>query len=77
VGLLILNLWDLQTNFQFNLNFISGCDSYVYDKTWYESTIPSSNNWVCDDEIYVANAFAYSKIGEVIGSIVFGWFGDV
>ncbi|KAL4705771.1 hypothetical protein ACJJTC_006552 [Scirpophaga incertulas] len=58
-------------------NSTTGCKAYIYNKTWYESTIASVNNWVCDDEIYVANVFAYSRIGEAIGSILFGWFGDI
>ncbi|CAH2990618.1 unnamed protein product [Chilo suppressalis] len=58
-------------------NLTKGCDTYSYNQTWYGSTVPSSYNWVCDDEIKVANIFAYSKIGEVVGSIIFGWFGDI
>ncbi|KPJ06164.1 Solute carrier family 22 member 15 [Papilio machaon] len=52
------------------------CDKYEYDKTWYEETVPTKNNWVCDKELYVANIFAASKVGELVGSMVFGWFGD-
>ncbi|XP_049866906.1 solute carrier family 22 member 21 [Pectinophora gossypiella] len=52
------------------------CVEFVYDKTWYESTVPSENNWVCSKELYVVNIFAYSMIGEIIGSLLFGWFGD-
>ncbi|CAG4911098.1 unnamed protein product [Colias eurytheme] len=53
------------------------CNSYTYDQTWYESTIASEKNWVCDKEINIANLFAFSKIGEAFGSVVFGWIGDV
>lgn len=53
------------------------CDYFDYDTTWFRTTVPSDNNWVCDKEIYVANILAYSKIGELVGSIFFGWFGDV
>ncbi|KAJ2952672.1 hypothetical protein O0L34_g7011 [Tuta absoluta] len=52
------------------------CFQYEYDKTWYETTVPSENNWVCDKELYVANIFTYSAISELIGNIVAGWFGD-
>lgn len=54
----------------------SDCLKYTYNKTWYESTVPSENNWVCDKELKVANIFAYMRIGELIGSMIFGWFGD-
>ncbi|XP_014370583.2 solute carrier family 22 member 7 [Papilio machaon] len=57
-------------------NNTKACDKYEYDKTWYEETVPTKNNWVCDKELYVANIFAASKIGELVGSMVFGWFGD-
>ncbi|XP_037973751.2 organic cation transporter protein [Plutella xylostella] len=53
------------------------CTSYSYDRTWYNSTIPSERDWVCDKEIYVANAIAYSRLGEVFGSLIFGWLGDI
>ncbi|XP_028159783.1 solute carrier family 22 member 7 isoform X1 [Ostrinia furnacalis] len=58
-------------------NVTKSCDVYSYNRTWYESTVSSENNWVCDDQIYVANVFAYSKIGEAVGSVLFGWFGDI
>lgn len=61
--------------FVFQILF-SDCQKYTYDKTWYESTVSSENNWVCDKELNVANIFAYMRIGELIGSIIFGWFGD-
>ncbi|XP_059057002.1 solute carrier family 22 member 3 isoform X2 [Achroia grisella] len=54
----------------------SDCDDYDYDRTWYESTVASTNNWVCKDELNIANILAISKISEAIGSLGFGWFGD-
>ncbi|CAH2073708.1 unnamed protein product, partial [Iphiclides podalirius] len=65
----------IYTNVSINNN-TKGCETYEYDHTWYEKTVPSENNWVCDKELYVANIFASSKIGELFGSIIFGWFGD-
>lgn len=59
------------------LNKTKECDIFEYDRTWFETTIPTENNWVCGNEINVANVFAYSKIGEIIGSFIFGWYGDV
>ncbi|CAH2086335.1 unnamed protein product [Euphydryas editha] len=58
-------------------NETKACLEYTYDKTWFEKTVPSEYNWVCDKELYVANIIAYSKIGEVVGSFFFGWFSDV
>ncbi|XP_021181384.3 solute carrier family 22 member 21 [Helicoverpa armigera] len=58
-------------------NITEECNIYDYDRTWFETTVPSDNDWVCENEIYVANIFAYSKIGETVGSLFFGWFGDV
>ncbi|KAJ8722643.1 hypothetical protein PYW07_003823 [Mythimna separata] len=58
-------------------NETEACSIYDYDKTWYETTVPSDNNWVCDNELNVVNIFSYSKIGETVGSFIFGWFGDV
>lgn len=52
------------------------CQSFIYDKRWYENTAVTENNWVCDRELYVANVFAYTRIGEIVGSIALGWFGD-
>lgn len=57
--------------------YFPACDVYSYNKTWYKSTVPSENNWICDDELKVAHIFAYSKIGEAVGSVIFGWFGDM
>ncbi|KAJ8725716.1 hypothetical protein PYW08_003899 [Mythimna loreyi] len=58
-------------------NDTEACSIYDYDKTWFETTIPSDNNWVCENELNVVNIFSYSKIGETVGSFVFGWLGDV
>ncbi|XP_041977058.1 organic cation transporter protein isoform X2 [Aricia agestis] len=59
-----------------NHNHTKDCNDFVYDKTWYESTVSTENNWVCGNELYVANILSFSKIGETLGSIVFGWLGD-
>lgn len=49
---------------------------YEYDKQWYESTAVSQENWVCDKELYKTNTFAFSRVGEVLGTFVFGQLGD-
>ncbi|CAB3242378.1 unnamed protein product [Arctia plantaginis] len=58
-------------------NETESCDVFDYDKTWFQTTVPSDNNWVCENEINVANILAYSRIAELIGSFFFGWFGDL
>ncbi|XP_026477381.1 carcinine transporter-like [Ctenocephalides felis] len=56
---------------------VIGCQhGYEYDKTWFVQTAPSQQDWVCDRELYVTNAFASSKIGEVLGTFMFGQLGD-
>lgn len=57
--------------------YITDCQfGWEYDKTWYKKTAPSQENWVCDKELNVANALAVAKIGEVIGTLIFGQLGD-
>ncbi|XP_047527913.1 solute carrier family 22 member 7 [Vanessa atalanta] len=58
-------------------NKTMACQEYTFDTTWYDTTVPSDYNWVCDKELNVANILAYSKVGDIIGSIFFGWFSDV
>ncbi|XP_075992841.1 organic cation transporter protein [Anticarsia gemmatalis] len=58
-------------------NVTKECNIFEFDKTWFETTVPSDNNWVCENEINIANIYAYAQIGEMIGSFFFGWFGDV
>lgn len=53
------------------------CNRFDYNTTWYRSTVPSTNNWVCEREFYMVKIFGYSKIGEAFGSVFFGWLGDV
>lgn len=47
-----------------------------YDRQWYKETAPSLQNWVCDRELYVTNTFAAGRIGEIIGTFIFGQLGD-
>lgn len=52
------------------------CDVREYDKTWYESTIVSQEDWVCSKDMYQTNTFALNRIGEVIGTFFVGQLGD-
>lgn len=49
---------------------------WEYDKEWFENTAVSQENWVCEKDMYQTNTFAYGRLGEVIGSLVFGQLGD-
>ena len=55
---------------------ISCVDGYDYDKTWYTRTVVSDENWVCDQNLYQTNTFVFHRIGEIIGTFVFGQLGD-
>ncbi|XP_063227630.1 uncharacterized protein LOC134533859 isoform X1 [Bacillus rossius redtenbacheri] len=57
---------------------IIGCrDGWDYDRTWYTSTAPSQQSWVCDRELRVTNTFVASQAGDLVGSFVFGQLGDM
>ncbi|XP_063227631.1 solute carrier family 22 member 21-like isoform X2 [Bacillus rossius redtenbacheri] len=57
---------------------IIGCrDGWDYDRTWYTSTAPSQQSWVCDRELRVTNTFVASQAGDLVGSFVFGQLGDI
>jgi MFS transporter, OCT family, solute carrier family 22 (organic cation transporter), member 4/5 len=49
---------------------------YDYDKTWYERTVVSDEDWVCDQTLYQTNTFVFHRIGEIVGTFVFGQLGD-
>ncbi|XP_072943903.1 solute carrier family 22 member 7-like isoform X1 [Epargyreus clarus] len=57
-------------------NLTTSCSEYDYDNTWYDSTVSSEKDWVCDKEMYIIYILAYSKVTELIGSMFFGWMGD-
>jgi hypothetical protein len=39
-------------------------------------TAPTQENWVCEREVYVPNTLLFSRVGEVVGTLVFGHLGD-
>lgn len=55
---------------------ISCVHGYDYDKTWYARTAVSDEDWVCDRALYQTNTFVFHRLGEVIGTFVFGQLGD-
>lgn len=62
---------------QFSDNETISCThGYDYDKTWYERTVVSDEDWVCDQTLFQTNTFVFHRIGEVVGTFVFGQLGD-
>jgi MFS transporter, OCT family, solute carrier family 22 (organic cation transporter), member 4/5 len=55
---------------------IACTDGYDYDKTYYARTVVSDEDWVCDNVLYQTNTFVFHRIGEVVGTFVFGQLGD-
>jgi len=49
---------------------------YDYDKTWYERTTVSDQDWICDKALYQTNVFVWHRVGEVVGTFFFGQLGD-
>ncbi|CAL8092584.1 unnamed protein product [Orchesella dallaii] len=47
-----------------------------FDKTDYESTIPSEYEWVCDNDFYATDCFTWGSFGSAIGTILFGIMAD-
>ncbi|KAG8230553.1 hypothetical protein J437_LFUL010154 [Ladona fulva] len=50
---------------------------WEYDTTWYSSTAPSDSDWVCDKSLNVNNAFACGRVGDFLGTLIFGQLGDI
>ncbi|XP_037950003.1 beta-alanine transporter-like [Teleopsis dalmanni] len=50
---------------------------WSYDQTWYESTIPTQENWVCSKDLFVTNVFVVGRVTEVVGAFVLGQMGDI
>ncbi|KAH8330354.1 hypothetical protein KR067_001600 [Drosophila pandora] len=58
-------------------NITESCpNGWSFDKTWYESTIPTDHNWVCAKDLFVTNVFVVGRVTEVAGSFILGQMGD-
>ncbi|XP_016978582.1 carcinine transporter [Drosophila rhopaloa] len=51
-------------------------NGWTYDRTWYDSTIPTDRNWVCAKDLFVTNVFVVGRVTEVAGSFILGQMGD-
>jgi hypothetical protein len=49
---------------------------WEYDKTDYESTIPSEFDWVCQRDHLATEVFTWTNVGSAVGTIIFGIFAD-
>lgn len=59
-------------------SFKTACrHGWTYDRTWYESTIPTQEDWVCERDLFVTNVFVVGRITEVVGSFLLGQMGDM
>ncbi|XP_030369912.1 carcinine transporter isoform X2 [Scaptodrosophila lebanonensis] len=59
-------------------NQTTACQNgWSYDRTWYESSIPTDQHWVCAKDLFVTNVFVVGRVTEVVGSFVFGQMGDI
>ncbi|XP_037811799.1 beta-alanine transporter-like isoform X2 [Lucilia sericata] len=50
---------------------------WSYDQTWFKSTIPTRENWICSKDMYVTNVFVVGRVTEVAGSFLLGQMGDI
>ena len=47
-----------------------------FDHSEFTRTIPIDQNWVCDDDHYVADLYTYGSVGSIIGGVVFSYIAD-
>ncbi|ETN61190.1 mfs transporter [Anopheles darlingi] len=49
---------------------------YDYDRTYYDRTPITEYDWICDKGFRETNIFIYNRLGELVGTVVFGHLGD-
>lgn len=78
IGIFFLTEYEWSTINVFIFSLCAECKyGYEYDQTWFESTIITEYDWVCEARgLQKTNAFVYDRIGEVVGTFVFGQMGD-
>lgn len=58
--------WGKMYEYIFCFLFVIDCAyGYDYDKTFYDRTAVSDEDWVCDRELYQTNSFVLNRVGEV------------
>lgn len=64
--------WDLPNE----NDTISCAYGYDYDKTWYKRTAASDEDWICERGLFLTNTFVFHRVGELLGTFIFGQLGD-
>ncbi|XP_053670810.1 beta-alanine transporter isoform X2 [Anopheles nili] len=65
------------TEWHFNSSDIIDCAyGYDYDRTYYDRTPITEYDWICDKGFRETNVFIYNRLGELVGTIIFGHLGD-
>lgn len=60
-----------------NPNVTMTCNlGWTYDKTDYETTIPSDFDWVCENMGHATDTFTVETIGSAVGTVVFAIMAD-
>ena len=50
---------------------------WAFDRSEFKRTIPTDQEWVCDDSHnYIADLFTYSSVGSIIGGALFSFMAD-
>uniref|UniRef100_A0A182QL49 Major facilitator superfamily (MFS) profile domain-containing protein n=1 Tax=Anopheles farauti TaxID=69004 RepID=A0A182QL49_9DIPT len=49
---------------------------YEYDRTYYDRTPVTEQDWVCERELYGINIFSVVRVSEVCGTFILGQLGD-
>ncbi|KFB35810.1 AGAP004107-PA-like protein [Anopheles sinensis] len=49
---------------------------YYYDRTYYDRTPITEYDWICDKGFRETNIFVYNRLGELVGTVIFGHLGD-
>ena len=47
-----------------------------FDQSEFTRTIPMDQEWVCDNEGYVADLYTYGRVGGILGAVFFSYIGD-
>ncbi|XP_035782320.1 beta-alanine transporter-like [Anopheles albimanus] len=62
-------------NFQ-ESDVIACAYGYDYDRTYYDRTPITEYDWICDKGFRETNIFIYNRLGELVGTVIFGHLGD-
>ncbi|XP_058060535.1 solute carrier family 22 member 7-like [Anopheles bellator] len=49
---------------------------FEYDRSYYDRTPVTEQNWVCENELQGTNVFAFVRVSEVCGTFILGQLGD-